>query len=309
MNPAYSIVFFTTAAGAGYGLIAILALYAASGDAASRGALALTALALAAVLVSAGLLSSTFHLGHPERAWRALTQWRSSWLSREGVLALAGYLPALAWAWQLWRGTGVDPVLPLASAALALATVYATAMIYASLKTVDAWHRGAVPLNYLLLALASGGLLWLALRQWSGVADARDAAVTAALLVCAGLAKWRYWSTIDRQAPTSTLASATGLGALGAVSSLAWPHTEQNYLLKEMGYVLARRHARKLRRIAAVCAFALPALAALASVALNDAAGSVLLGLAVPALALGLIVERWLFFAEAKHAVAVFYGR
>lgn len=309
MNPAYSIVFFTTAAGAGYGLVAILALYAASGDAASHGALALAALALAAVLVSAGLLSSTFHLGHPERAWRALTQWRSSWLSREGVLALVCFLPALAWAWQLWRGADVAPMLPLASAALALATVYATSMIYASLKTVDAWHRGDVPLNYLLLALASGAVLWLALRQWSGVADARDAVLTGFLVICAGLAKWRYWTAIDRQAPTSTLASATGLGALGAVSSLAWPHTEANYLLKEMGYVVARRHARKLRRIAAVCAFVLPALVAFASVAFSDAAGSLLLGLAVAALTLGLLVERWLFFAEAKHAVAIFYGR
>jgi len=309
MNPAWSIIFFTTAAGAGYGLVALLAAYALAGDAAAGGTPALFALALSGLLVSAGLLSSTFHLGHPERAWRALTQWRSSWLSREGVLALACYVPALAWAWQLWRGAPAGSVLPLATALLAVATVYATSMIYASLKTIDAWHRGGVPLNYLLLALASGAVLWLALRQWAGVADARDAVVTAALLFVAALAKRRYWAAIDTRAPTSTLESATGLGSLGAVSSLSWPHTEDNYLLKEMGYVVARRHAAKLRRIAVICAFVLPFAAALASVALADAVGSALLALAVLSLALGLVIERWLFFAEAKHAVALYYGR
>jgi DMSO reductase anchor subunit len=309
VNPAFSIVFFTVAAGAGYGLVALAALYAASGDASSQGTLALAALALAAALVTAGLLSSTCHLGHPGRAWRALTQWRSSWLSREGVLALACYPPALVWAWRLWRGEVVPPALPLACAALALATVYATSMIYASLKTVDAWHRRGVPRNYLLLALASGAVLWLALRQWNGVADARDAAVTIALVLVAAVSKWRYWSSIDRLSPISTLASATGLGAQGAVSSLSWPHTEANYLLKEMGYVVARRHARKLRRIATVCAFALPAVAALAGVALGNPAGSLLLGLAIATLTPGLFVERWLFFAEAKHVVTLYYGR
>ncbi|MCC7120013.1 MAG: dimethyl sulfoxide reductase anchor subunit [Gammaproteobacteria bacterium] len=309
MNPAWSVILFTTAAGAGYGLLVIVALYSLSGDAAAQGPLALVALALAGLLVTGGLLSSTFHLGHPERAWRALTQWRSAWLSREGVLALLCYMPALVWAAGLARGTAPGPGWPLATAALALATVHATSMIYASLKTVDAWHRGGVPLNYQLLALASGAVAWLALRQWHGIADARDAAVTIGVVVAAAIAKHRYWRRIDRAVPTSSLATATGLGGHGTVSVLFWPHTEDNYLLKEMRYVIARRHAAKLRRMASVLAFIVPAGAALASVALGDAVGSLLLGLALPSLVAGLVVERWLFFAEAKHVVANYYGR
>jgi sulfite dehydrogenase (quinone) subunit SoeC len=308
VNPAYSIIFFTTASGAGYGLLALLSAYALAGDTASN-SLRLISLGLSGVLVTAGLLSSTLHLGHPERAWRALSQWRSSWLSREGVLALACYVPALCWAWLLWRDAGDAAWLPLASGVLALATVYATSMIYASLKTVDAWHRPSVTVNYLLLALASGALLWLALRHWHDAASAADALLTASLLAAAAFGKWGYWSSLDATGPAVTIEAATGLGRLGPVSSLAWPHTEQSYLLKEMGYEVARRHSRRLRRIALLGAFIVPAACALAGIALPATAGAVLVTLALPALALGLVVERWLFFAEARHAVSAFYGR
>ena len=309
MNPAYSIIFFTTASGAGYGLLALLSAYALAGDTAPNG-MRLLALALAGVLVTAGLLSSTLHLGHPERAWRALSQWRSSWLSREGVLALACYAPALCWGWLLWRDQGDGAIwLPLASGTLALATVYATSMIYASLKTVDAWHRPSVTVNYLLLALASGALPWLALRHWHGAASGADALLTAGLLAAAACGKWRYWTTLDASDRAVTTEAATGLGRLGAVSWLAWPHTERNYLLKEMGYEVARRHAQRLRRIALLCAFIVPAACALAASMLPAVAATALVSLALPALALGLVVERWLFFAEARHAVSAFYGR
>jgi len=309
VNPAYSIIFFTTASGTGYGLLALLSAYALAGDTAPNG-MRLLALGLAGVLVTAGLLSSTLHLGHPERAWRALSQWRSSWLSREGVLALACYVPALCWAWRLWSAPGAGaPWLALASGLLALATVYATSMIYASLKTVDAWHRPSVTVNYLLLALASGALPWLALRHWHGAASGADALLTALLLAAAGVGKWRYWSTLDASEPVVTTGAATGLDRLGAVSSLAWPHTERNYLLKEMGYEVARRHARRLRRIALACAFVGPAAGVLVASLLPPLAATALVTLALPALALGLVVERWLFFAEARHAVSAFYGR
>jgi len=309
VNPAYSIIFFTTAAGAGYGLLTMLALYALAGDPAANGREALLPLGLAGVLVSAGLLASTLHLGHPERAWRALSQWRSSWLSREGVLAIACYGPALVWAWRLWREAPIGPVVPAFTAVLGLATVYATSQIYASLKSVDAWHLRLVPANYLLLALASGSVLWQALRVWAGVATAVDALPVATLMLAAGVGKWRYWRTLSRLAPTSTLATATGLGTLGTVSSLAWPHTEQNYLLKEMGFVVARRHADKLRRIALLCACILPPLLALGGSVSGGWPASLIMGLAVALLALGLVLERWLFFAEARHSVSVFYGR
>src|SRR3989339_1493625 len=94
MHPAFSVIFFTTLSGAGYGLLAMVAALALQGDASSRVLVALLLLALA--LVTVGLLSSLGHLGKPLRAWRAVSQWRTSWLSREGLAALLTYLPALA---------------------------------------------------------------------------------------------------------------------------------------------------------------------------------------------------------------------
>ena len=102
MNPAYSVILFTTASGAGYGLMVWLALAVLFGSVAPAGPLAAVGLVLALGLVTVGLLSSTLHLGRPERAWRAVTQWSTSWLSREGVLALATYVPAGLWLLVQW---------------------------------------------------------------------------------------------------------------------------------------------------------------------------------------------------------------
>src|SRR5215475_805849 len=101
MHPAYSVILFTTASGAGYGLLAWLALAGMLGLVPAGRWLGIVGFGLAFALITAGLLSSTAHLGRPERAWRAFSQWRSSWLSREGVMALLTYVPAglLALAW------------------------------------------------------------------------------------------------------------------------------------------------------------------------------------------------------------------
>ena len=103
MNPAYSVILFTTASGAGYGLLALTAMAGASHGRASTVGFAITLLVVALALITTGLLSSTLHLGRPERAWRAFSQWRTSWLSREGVLAVATYPAAFAFC-LCWSG-------------------------------------------------------------------------------------------------------------------------------------------------------------------------------------------------------------
>ena len=103
MHPAYSVILFTTASGAGYGLLALLGLVGISHGQASSLAFGLIAMVIALGLITVGLLSSTFHLGHPERAWRAFSQWRSSWLSREGVAAVITYVPAVLFG-AVWSG-------------------------------------------------------------------------------------------------------------------------------------------------------------------------------------------------------------
>src|SRR5262245_36733713 len=102
MHPALSVIFFTTLSGAGYGLLIWSALAALFRWAGAGSLLACVVLAL--VLVTIGLFSSMAHLGKPLRAWRAFSQWRTSWLSREGVMALATYVPALLFATLLLPG-------------------------------------------------------------------------------------------------------------------------------------------------------------------------------------------------------------
>ena len=113
---------------------------------------------LALALIAGGLISSTLHLGNPQRAWRALSQWRSSWLSREGVLAIMTFAPLVSSGIASWWAGRYIWISGLTGTALSLVTVYCTAMIYASLKSVQAWHTPVTVACYLLFSV-SGGLL------------------------------------------------------------------------------------------------------------------------------------------------------
>ena len=310
MHPAYSVIFFTTASGAGYGLLALVGLLAPAGLLPEGGWFTLTALGLALALITGGLLSSTFHLTHPERAWRALSQWRSSWLSREGVLALATFVPAVLFGLAVLFDAprGLVAVLGLASAALALATVWATSMIYASLRAVRQWNSGWVPPAYLVLAPMTGALLLAALGHlwgggWPGVGW-----IAAALTVAGWLVKAAYWREIDTARPVHDLGAATGLNRFGAVHLLEKPHTEENFLMRELGFQVARAHAAKLRRIAHLTLFAVPLLLSVAALWLPPVLAGMAAVLAVLSAGVGVLTERWLFFAEARHTAMLYYG-
>jgi DMSO reductase anchor subunit len=308
VHPSFSVIFFTASSGAGYGLLALLGVLAPLGIVPQDPLFAIVALGLALGAITAGLVSSTFHLGHPERAMRAFSQWRSSWLSREGVASVATYIPAglFASAWVFFGG--VSAVLGALVALGAIVTVVCTAMIYRSLKPIQRWHNSWVMPNYLALALMTGALwlAWLLRLFGAGVASVDWLAILA--IVLAAALKLGYWRFIDNTSSASTAESATGLGALGKVRLFEAPHTSENYLLKEMGFQIARKHAAKLRRIAFLLAFALPFLLSLAPLLAAGWPATLAALIAAPLATLGVLVERWLFFAEAKHAVTLYYG-
>src|SRR5678815_165277 len=104
MHPAFSVIFFTVISGCGYGLLFLLGLSLAANPQMFVRNEALLMLATGAVFSAAGLTSSLLHLGQPQRAWRALSQWRSSWLAREGVAAILSDMPVGALAAAVWRG-------------------------------------------------------------------------------------------------------------------------------------------------------------------------------------------------------------
>lgn len=312
MHPAYSVIFFTTASGAGYGLLIWLGLLGPLGWVPQSSAFGLIGLGLALALITAGLLSSTAHLGHPERAWRALSQWRSSWLSREGVASIATYMPAgllgIGWVF-LERTDGLFALAGVLAAALAVVTLICTGMIYASLPTIRAWHQPFVVPVYVALALATGAVLLSLLLLLFGVATAWAPWLAIVTLIAAWLLKTVSWTTADRAERTYTVEQATGLGRFGKVRPLDPPHTQPNYVMREMGYQIGRKHAQKLRSIAVLLTFIVPAMLSVLMLLTGAQLGLLLALVAVASAGAGVLVERWLFFAEAEHVVMLYYGR
>jgi len=301
MHPAVSVIFFTVASGSGFGIIFLLGLGFPVGGGAGRAFfVSLTGGGLAV----AGLLASTFHLGHPERAWRALSQWRSSWLSREGIAAIITLVLFGIYA-LVWMITGArPPILGLLVALGAATTVFTTSMIYAQLKTVPQWQSPLTPVVYLGFGLGSGWLLA------SGFGNHQSPELWGIVLVgLAWAAKWMWWARAGRARLSdagSTPETATGLGFIGKVRLLERPHTGENYLTREMVHRIGRKHARRLRLLALLFGGVLPIII-LALIALTGAPALLNLAAAL-SMIIGLLAERWLFFAEAEHAVSLYYG-
>ena len=325
MNPALSVIFFTTLSGAGYGMLMCLGVllviqyFAGYSSPSWSVAVWATALVGASALIAIGLASSMAHLGKPGRAWRAFSQWRTSWLSREGVMSLSTYVPVLVLLIPIattLRKSGSftalqRPWLPLTAAATTVCasiTVICTAMIYASLSTIPAWrHRLVVP-GYMAFALLSGWALVLALGGSSWHDDAMVRISAAALIAIASmtiLLKVAYWRAIDRQVLPTTRGDAVGLPGR-EISVFERPHTEESYITREMAFAVARKHARHLRAIALLLFGGIPVVVAAAAWLAPAAAG---IAFAVGALSIlaGAFVERWLFFAEARHVVTLYY--
>ncbi len=314
MNPAFSVIFFTTLSGAGFGLWAWLGLRIALGDAPvgfqAMGWMWLVM--IAGIAAAIGLLASFWHLGKPMRAWRAFSQWRTSWLSREGVLAVASFFPAVVLLLLLSRGTPGD-IAPLARivggvlALLSLATVASTAMIYACLKPIPAWRHSLVLPGYVLFALLTGGLAMLlsTIPNASGLDDVLPWLLIAIALVLLIL-KSSYWHSIDATPLQQRRGDAIGLPHRTA-TVFERPHTEANYITREMAFVVARTHARKLRLLAVMLFAAVPILLlALPLLSAQGDAAPYWIVAAISAL-VGAFVERWLFFAQAKHMVTLYY--
>ncbi|MBD0865442.1 MAG: dimethyl sulfoxide reductase anchor subunit [Rhodobacteraceae bacterium] len=289
MHPASSVIIFTSLSGIGFGLLFWLGL----GQPAVTGRVAFVFFAIAYLLTVGGLLASTFHLGHPERAWRAFTQWKTSWLSREGWCAVLALITmALYGAGSVFFGThwAIPGVL---GAVLSLAAVFTTSMIYTQLKTVPRWHQPLTPVLFLSLSLAGGATL------------AGQVSMAVWLLIIAGLVQLGHWTMGDKAfgSAGTDLATATGLVGRGAVRAFEPPHTGTNYLLKEMVHVVGRKHACKLRGIGFVLMIVIPVLALF--MPFPHAFGA----LAILSHLTGVMITRWLFFAEAEHVVGLYYGK
>ena len=289
MHPAPSVIVFTTFSGLGFGLLAWLGL----GYPDVTGWTAFAFFAIAYVMAVGGLLASTFHLGRPERAIKAFTQWRSSWLSREAWCAVGALVVmGLYGAGLVFLGTRFT-LLGVIGALFSLATVFTTSMIYTQLKTIPRWNMPLIPAKFLSFSIAGGALL------------AGQVAIAMPLLLLAGLIQVATWKKGDKALAESgtNLASATGLGSRGAVRAFEPPHTGTNYLLREFVHEIGRKHAEKLRIISLVLMVVIPVFLLMLPFSHFFAL------LAVISHVAGVLAARWLFFAEAEHVVGLYYGK
>lgn len=287
MNPAPSVIIFSVLSGLGFGLLA----YLGAGFVVVAGWPAFFTWGLGYGLAVAGLLAATFHLGNPKNAIKAFSQWRSSWLSREAWAAVTTLVVLAPMALSDWLGLGWPRQIGVAGAVLAIFTVFTTAMIYTQITAVPRWHFWTTPALFLTFAVTGGLIL-----TGQTLAPLACVALGVLMILAFHLGDGRF------AAKGVTLGSATGLGVIGAPTVFEQPHTGGNYLMREMIYVVGRKHATRLRVIAVICAAFIPAVIAALPFGMAGA------GLATLFHLIGAFAARWLFFAEAEHVVGLYYG-
>jgi sulfite dehydrogenase (quinone) subunit SoeC len=303
MKPAFSVIFFTVVSGAGLGLLVwLLVASMMSAHIRMPQHTFLAGMAMAGALITIGLCSSTLHLARRKNAIYALSRFKTSWLSREGVFAVLFYPLAALYAWLLFVGatTAALYAINILLIALAIAILFCTGMIYGCLKTVPRWNTWLTPVKYIVFGLMSGAVLYIA------VLSTRPAEIgpigrpwVAIVLLAVGLIVYlAYLLRHPRQ--HYTMNDALGLKQ-GNVRLLDVGHSHGTFLTNEFGFQLARERARALRWVAIVFAFALPLTLLFVREAPPWAA-------AISCMA-GLFVERWLFFAEAEHVVRLYHGQ
>jgi DMSO reductase anchor subunit len=308
MHPAFSVIFFTVASGAGFGLFSLLFIADTFklGGGFSQGQLVAGGL-MAMGLVVFGLLSSTFHLANPKNAWRAVSRFRTSWLSREGVFAIVFmplaliYLGSIMFDAPQW----LRVVSGFLTAVMAWITVFSTGMIYACLKTIRQWNTPLVPANYLALGYASGSLLILLGAVVAGIDTTPYIAMSALILSIAAVLKAIYYFWIRSPGLSPTINTATGL-TRAKVKLLDTGHTHGTFLTQEFGFQIARQKAGLLKIVVFVVGFVLPGL--MLVWVFNQQGAHVAAIVAAAAGLAGAAVERWLFFAEARHVVNLYHG-
>ncbi len=298
MRPAFSVLFLTTLIGAGQGLFItlffceLLAAPSLTPDFFVGGSV------LVLIFSSLGGISSVFHLGHPERAWRAMTMWRTSWLAREGIALPAFMAAVFAYGYAHWSGYGHTLVIGTVGVVLSLALFICTGMIYAAIKVLKEWAHPLTLVNFMVLGCASGATLAAAYASFAAPDLMPELAKAAIVLTILGLLT-RSISLLRnaRLSPASTLQSAIGVrhpkivqksqGAMGG-----------SYNTREFFHGKGPSFVRAVLVTLLSGTFILP----------------LTLMFTVPLLAFilqyaGLLAERWYFFAEAQHPQNLYYQR
>ena len=319
MHPAFSVIFLTTLIGSGQGLF--LALFSGQTYSAvnllpsQHSSFYIIGSLLALALLIGGLAASFFHLGHPERAWRAASQWRTSWLSREvivlpvvmGLVFLYGLFHWINWEVDLF-GNQLPHQVTLIIGALASVAVFllylCTAMIYASIKFLQEWASSLTVLNYLLLGGASGFTLATALASYNaptlvGFYGGWAIILTIAALITRALSLYRN----AHIKAVSSVQTAIGIRH-NRVQQKAMGMMGGSYNTREYFHGKTAAFLKSIKYIFLVLVFPIPVILIAAGMSADS---FVLLALAFVVQYIGLMFERWFFFAQANHPQNLYY--
>lgn len=315
MHPTFSLILFTSMAGMAQGAIVSLAVLNSGPDQLPSELLNIYVFPVILALLIGGLVASTFHLGHPERAWRAVMMWRTSWLSRE-VLILPAFIALTVLAYYFSWQARVPNWLWLVLSVAALLLWICTAMIYQCIRFIQEWAHPATMANFIVLGLSSGWFLLMTLLCLWSIIHPQQAPVTGSnipgvagftaflILLSLTLKLW-IWKRNRRLKPKSNLQSATGIKT-GFVRQISMGMMGGSFNTREFFHQQSVFFVANIRKIAFFGAYLVPVL--LLTIAVSSADLSWLV-IAFVIHCAGLIAERWLFFAEANHPQNLYYQR
>ena len=315
MHPTFSLILFTSMAGMAQGAIVSLAVLNSGSDQLPSELLNIYLFPLILTLLIGGLLASTFHLGHPERAWRAIMMWRTSWLSRE-VLVLPAFIALTALAYYFSWQDRVPNWLWLVLCIASLALWVCTAMIYQCIRFIQEWAHPTTMVNFIALGISSGWFFLMALLSLWSMLHRDQAVVTSSniagvagftgflILLSLTLKLW-IWKRNRSLKPKSNLQSATGIKT-GFVRQISMGMMGGSFNTREFFHQQSAFFVANVRKIAFFGTYLLPVIL-LAIVVSNGALSLLVIAFIVHCA--GLMAERWLFFAEANHPQNLYYQR
>ena len=289
MHPAPSIILFTVLSGFGFGLISIIGLLQFLSVITMFDLIIYSIIGV--IFATVGLVSSFFHLANKKNAIKSLSQWQTSWLSREAIASIFCLLVVFGnIIWAVSKNNYISEV-GVVLFFLSLLTIFTTSMIYAQLKTVPSWNNALTPAIFVCAALTGGAIL---LTDYASLV----------LLLVFGTLQISFWYIADRgfQDKETSVGTALGYNKNEEIRPFDVAHTNRNYLLNEMVYKVARKHSVKIRYISFFMAFVFPM--SLILIFPNNFSVSVS---AITIHLIGIYFSRWLFFAEAKHSVSFYY--
>ena len=308
MHPSKSIIFFTVISGTGYGIFIGLLFNILFMEISYSLNYKLFISLVSFLMIVLGLLSSTLHLGHPERAWRAFSQWKSSWLSREGLVSVITFFPMVLFYYFWINNINGYVFLLIILCIFSLLTIFCTGQMYATLKTIPSWNNSLVTPIYIFNGITVGSLFVYSINFYFNYSIFLYEKFIIITIILNLLLKISYWILI-RQKINTNIQTAVGIKSKN-ISFFEGPHTGKNYLTTEMINKSNNKNNNLLRLTFCILTFIIPLyMINQYSTLIADQFILKLSMIFVFILALvGMIIERYLFFIQSKHVVGLYYG-